>query len=120
MELLQECFIYIQKPSNILMDENLFPKIADFGLSKAANNKSQMNSLSIDSKQLTIHNSTKGTTLYMPPEILEQQLYSKSGDVFSFSLIIYEIFALNNPFSNLYPQQLYYKIVVAIERPVLT
>ena len=81
------------KPANILEDDELFPKIADFGLSKIVHSNAESMT-----SQSTI--GFKGTPIYNAPEIWLNYDYSKAGDVYSFSLIFYEIFSLNQPFKN--------------------
>ncbi|XP_037488269.1 cysteine-rich receptor-like protein kinase 26 isoform X2 [Triticum dicoccoides] len=56
------------KPDNILLDENMVPKLADFGLSK----------LFGEEKTRTTQ-SPIGTIGYMPPEYILQNLVSKRG-----------------------------------------
>ncbi|KAK8841491.1 hypothetical protein M9Y10_027110 [Tritrichomonas musculus] len=72
------------KPDNILLDEFLFPKIADFGLSKTTVSTSE--SMNIQSQS-----NIKGTPIYMSPEILMKMEYSPKCDVYAFALITYEI-----------------------------
>lgn len=81
------------KPGNILMDDFLCPKIADFGLSKVQHSDSSFNT--IDST-LAI----KGTTLYMAPEIWTKIEYSPASDVYAFGFIVYEIITIEEPFKN--------------------
>ena len=57
------------KPENILEDEYLFPKIADFGLSKV----SHQNEKSMSLKSQT---GIKGTPIYMAPEIWKNGEYT--------------------------------------------
>ncbi|KAM3318445.1 hypothetical protein ACQJBY_035918 [Aegilops geniculata] len=67
------------KPANILLDENLIPKITDFGLSRL-----------FDQKQ-TIHTAIiSGTLGYMPPENL-RGIITPMSDIFSLGLIIMEV-----------------------------
>lgn len=65
------------------MDDNFYPIIADFGLSKI-NHQNQ------DSISFVSATGIKGTFLYIAPEILETYDYAKEGDVYAFSLIVYE------------------------------
>ena len=81
------------KPDNILVDDNLNPKIADFGLSKI--NQSDQSSASMVSTL-----GLKGTIAYIPPEILNDYDYTKEGDVYAFSMIVYEIMTNIEPFKN--------------------
>lgn len=77
-------------PRNILLDDDYFPKITDFGLSKFLNQDNNSNY------------STKGTLHYIPPEILlHDQEYTKKVDVYAFSLIVYEIFTSLKPFNGM-------------------
>ncbi|KAK8895154.1 hypothetical protein M9Y10_023596 [Tritrichomonas musculus] len=91
------------KPANILLNDYLFPILADFGLSK---NQSLVSS--------TIE--IKGTPLYIPPETWEEETYSKEGDVYAFALIVYEIITNEKPFRNLSTFQVM-KRVTKGERP---
>ncbi|KAK1692621.1 hypothetical protein QYE76_009318 [Lolium multiflorum] len=65
------------KPDNILLDENMTPKLADFGLSKF-----------FGEEQTRVTHSPMGTVGYMPPEYLFQQVVSKKYDVFSLGVVI--------------------------------
>ncbi|KAF8711151.1 hypothetical protein HU200_029159 [Digitaria exilis] len=68
------------KPANILLDENMLPKIADFGLSRFfAGNHSQITTSSI------------GTLGYLPPEYTERNLISDKFDIFSLGVVIIKI-----------------------------
>lgn len=74
------------KPANILMDSFLCPKIADFGLSK-------INTIEkVDSIIKSADGCIKGTPSYMAPEIWFRVEYSKASDVYTFGLILFEIY----------------------------
>ncbi|KAK8896552.1 hypothetical protein M9Y10_014460 [Tritrichomonas musculus] len=77
------------KPGNVLLDEYLFPKIADFGFSK---------DLSIASPKAS---DTMGTPNFIAPEIFEDGIYTKACDVYSFSILVYEIYMKKILFDNL-------------------
>uniref|UniRef100_A0ACD6ANG7 Uncharacterized protein n=1 Tax=Avena sativa TaxID=4498 RepID=A0ACD6ANG7_AVESA len=70
------------KPDNILLDENLVPKIGDFGLSR----------LFGDSKTHET-SKTKGTIGFMPPEYINNAKVTPKNDVFSLGVIIFYILA---------------------------
>ncbi|XP_062198297.1 putative serine/threonine-protein kinase, partial [Phragmites australis] len=69
------------KPSNILLDKNMVPKIADFGLSRFL----------LETKSDILTETMKGTVAYMPPEYLAQRQISKEYDIFSLGIIIIQI-----------------------------
>ena len=80
------------KSPNLLVDENLRIKITDFGLARE--------------KDTTIEGKTGlmtvcGTPLWTAPEILKGQLYNEAADVYSFSLCLWEVWAMTIPFHEL-------------------
>jgi len=69
------------KPANILLDNNMVPKIADFGLSR----------LFSEEKTWTCTISRDGTLGYMSPEYINKGIVSTKSDIFSLGVIIIEI-----------------------------
>ncbi|KAJ0736309.1 putative protein kinase RLK-Pelle-LRR-I-1 family [Helianthus annuus] len=70
------------KSDNILLDENLNAKIADFGLSKFH---------STNKKTSTIYTKhIAGTEVYMDPEYLTSSKYKKESDIYSFGVVLFE------------------------------
>lgn len=67
------------KPGNVLIDENLHPRITDFGLSK------------IDSNGSASQSQQCGTSIYMAPEVIEGNHYGLKADVYSFGILMYEV-----------------------------
>lgn len=95
------------KPANILLNQFLFPIIADFGLSK-------------DEDMQISQSGIKGTPLYIAPEVWDpdndKEIDYKKADVYAFSIILYEIYANEKPFANLTMYKLSQKICKG-ERP---
>ncbi|XP_064021142.1 serine/threonine-protein kinase 36 isoform X2 [Pogoniulus pusillus] len=74
------------KPQNILLDKDGAVKLCDFGFARA---------MSIHTMVLT---SIKGTPLYMPPELVEEQPYDHTADLWAVGCILYELFVGTPPF----------------------
>ncbi|KAM0896557.1 hypothetical protein ACQ4PT_023111 [Festuca glaucescens] len=68
------------KPDNILLDECMVPKIADFGLSKLFGEENTKKTMS-----------SAGTRGYCPPEYIKHQIISREFDIFSLGVIIVKI-----------------------------
>ena len=92
------------KSGNILVDNNdITPKITDFGYSKA--NVSLTNSVGI------------GTVNYMAPEMTTDEHYGFEVDVFSYGMILWEIYDGRYPFQWLKERKAQEAISKGIELP---
>lgn len=94
------------KPDNILLDEYFHPKVGDFGLSKSFSRSIQKSFL-----HSTANGSIKGTPTFMAPEIWLNSKYSKSSDVYAFSIIVYEIMTCEKPYPETYVYSLMQKVI---------
>jgi serine/threonine protein kinase len=75
------------KPQNVLVDKDNICKICDFGLAKVMD------------ETLTV--GVIGTWQYMAPEIMmETETYNEKCDVYSFGIMMHEIFTLSKPYGS--------------------
>ncbi|KAK8899122.1 hypothetical protein M9Y10_001423 [Tritrichomonas musculus] len=89
--------------NNILLDENLYPKIS--GLSLAITNDESKNFFGIE-----------GNFNYISPEIWQKGKYSEASDVYAFGIIVYQILTGKLPFGYAKSYELYQKVIEK-ERP---
>ena len=97
------------KSLNVLLDGGRRCKVSDFGLSKSE-------SLNTTATQSTM-GGAKGTPSYMAPELLEDNLFDEKSDVYSFAIVIWEIWDGGVPWHGLQPVQITRKVVDKRERP---
>lgn len=81
------------KPQNILIDDNFYPRVADFGLARYLLNETDQSNL-----LLTVD---IGTPLYMAPELIVGGKYGNKVDVFAYAIIAYEVVSGRIPYAEL-------------------
>lgn len=93
------------KSLNILIDEYWNVKVSDFGLT--------------DFKPDVEGNShiQLGTPFWLAPEAMENQQFSEASDVYSFGMIIWEMFTRQIPFPNMNPHQAALAVISEDKRP---
>ncbi|KAL1222289.1 LEAF RUST 10 DISEASE-RESISTANCE LOCUS RECEPTOR-LIKE PROTEIN KINASE-like 2.1 [Cardamine amara subsp. amara] len=76
------------KPQNVLLDENLCPKVSDFGLAKLCEKRESIMSL-IDSR---------GTIGYIAPEVFSRMYgrVSHKSDAYSYGMLVLEMIRARN------------------------
>ncbi|KAL6523309.1 hypothetical protein OROGR_016912 [Orobanche gracilis] len=93
------------KPANILLNDNLHPHLADFGLAEFQK----------DLKQVSIRNwkssgkptggfhkkNLVGTLIYMAPEVLRKEIHTEKSDVYSFGVTVNELLTGVVPYTDL-------------------
>ncbi|CAH8257284.1 unnamed protein product [Arabidopsis lyrata] len=97
------------KPQNVLLDDNLCPKVSDFGLARLCEKKESIISL-LD---------TRGTIGYIAPELFSRMYgrVSHKSDVYSYGMLVLEMIgarnktstedSASNPSSMYFPEWIY-------------
>ncbi|OHT11076.1 TKL family protein kinase [Tritrichomonas foetus] len=94
------------KSQNVLMDDNLLPKVCDFGVSRILED--------YDNALIT---QKVGTPAWMAPEFFGQMEYTNKVDVYSYALILWELETGKAPFRGLRPPQIMEIVYNRHERP---
>ncbi|XP_027093847.1 uncharacterized protein [Coffea arabica] len=79
------------KPSNILLDSDMTAKVGDFGLARLLINNGG------DQPSISCTHTLKGSIGYIPPEYGFGEKPSTAGDVYSFGILLLELFTGRSP-----------------------
>lgn len=101
------------KPANIGFDRNGVLKIFDFGLAVEIPEHSDPDTT------FKLAGNT-GTSRYMAVEVIRREPYNLKADVFSFSILLWEILALSKPYDGLQGQQVKECVSMHGERPPIS
>lgn len=91
-------------PANVLVDADWMAKLADFGLSRKQDVSRVMSG-------------STGTFQYMAPEVLQGQFYDESVDMYSFGIMLWEMWEHRQPHSGKQAAQVILEVVNKGERP---
>lgn len=93
------------KSLNILLDENNYPKISDFGLAQTKGKRNEDKSNNI------------GTSQWMAPEVLNSNVFDEKADVYSYGMIIWEMLTGDIPYRGIRDFQVTMTVVNQKIRP---
>jgi len=94
------------KSLNLLITDTLSVKVTDFGISRfKANTASE------------IMTGQAGTYHWMAPEVINSEFYSEKADVYSYAIILWEIYTRGVPYDGMQPVQVIAAVVHRGERP---
>jgi len=97
----ENCIIHRDlKPANIGYDRHGVLKLFDFGLAIELPSSSSEN----PNRVYTIANKA-GTSRYMAPEVIKEKPHNAKSDVFSFTVLLWEILSLEKPYDGLSSQE---------------
>ncbi|CAK8530747.1 unnamed protein product [Lathyrus sativus] len=83
------------KPSNVLLDEDMVAHVSDFGISKL-----------LDEEHSKTHTETLATLGYVAPEYGSKGVISVKGDVYSYGIMLMEIFTAKKPTNEMFAGEL--------------
>ena len=100
------------KPDNIMIRKDGIVQIMDFGLAKLYTESNV--------SRLTKAGTTMGTMGYMSPEQVQGMDVDHRTDIFSFGVVLYELFSGESPFKGMHETAIMYEIVNVDAAPIST
>lgn len=96
------------KPQNVLLDSKDNVKICDFGLARFK---------SSNQKYVATVTNTAGTPAYQAPEMLRDEPITEKVDVYSFAVLVWEIYTGKLPWSDKSCAQMVHTVAITHSRP---
>lgn len=96
------------KSLNVLLDNNFFPKLCDFGMSRRLPENNELMSGSV------------GTPQWMAPEVMRSELYTEKADVYSYGILLWELLTGDIPFKQMKDVQVVLAVLSTNARPMIT
>ena len=100
------------KPANIGFDIHGVLKLFDFGLAVEVPYSDRPN-------QLYDLSGNTGTPRFMAPEVMKRKAYGKRADVYSFTILFWEMMALEKPFHGMDGDAVRETVAIKAERPYI-
>jgi len=104
------------KPENILVAQNGYAKLADFGIAKLDQGSEQ--SSSAITREATRQGVLIGTIAYMSPEQAAGKVVDARSDIFSFGVVLYELLAQRRPFGGTSDLEVLHQIIHSVPPPL--
>ncbi|HET6348651.1 MAG TPA: protein kinase, partial [Candidatus Krumholzibacteria bacterium] len=105
------------KPGNIMVSDDGFAKVLDFGLAKLTEKTSGPNEAT-EVADRTVDGAVMGTVSYMSPEQVQGKPVDARSDIFSFGAILYEAATRQRPFAADSNVEIMHKILHEKPQPV--
>ncbi|KAJ9128554.1 hypothetical protein P3X46_034884 [Hevea brasiliensis] len=86
------------KPSNVLLDDDMVAHVSDFGLAKLFSINSNLSLSQISTTRIN------GTVGYVAPEYGMSGIASKEGDVYSYGILVLEMFSERRPTDEMFKE----------------